>query len=703
MKFISNRIAGNFQRFNQQTCFLFKAYLIALLLFFISRIIFITCYGNFNELKDYKSDVMVSFITGARFDTVVTAYGLLLLMAISVICFFLPSNKTEFQKIIDRFFVSVTVIIFSLLFIIVTADFYFYRFFSSHFNVLVFGLADDDTRAILKSVWTDYPVIRLLLCWTFMIITFSFFFRKMYYKRKCFGIDKAWARSCYFIFFTGLFGLSLRCSFGNVPLEYMECSVSGNSFINHITMNGVFALKNAFSERSKGEIDISESCYLQKFNYTSSQEIINDYCRHLDISNDCSMEGLSKRFTPVNSALDKDPPNIIFLQMESMSSYFFKLQSPTFNVLGSLEKELDKCIVFKNFVSCRNLTILSLDGLISNSPLSPISQSEYLNTSFESSAILPFVNRGYETVFATGGRMNWRNLDQYLPRQGFQKLEGGADIMQNNPRAIEEHEWGVYDEFLMDRIIYLINNKRDKPLFVYGMTITYHTPYKIPDSYKSYPLAFDDNFKTAISCKDEKTLETFRCYQYMCNALGDFIHKVSTSKAGDNTIIIATGDHSSHVADQYFNFGDSRMMDWYGVPLICYIPEKYRKGLYIDNKRFGSHKDIFPTLYNLCLNNAPYYNGGNNLFSADTSALYYGLYEGGTVFSKYGCSRYGNGAFDFFGWKDETGGDLVHLQQPGPQLTKCAELARASSAFNTYNIIKQITDGRITQPVVLKK
>ncbi|MEP7263457.1 MAG: sulfatase-like hydrolase/transferase [Bacteroidota bacterium] len=695
MKFIVNRIASNFQRFLHQSIYILLAYFTGLAMFFISRVLFIYNYARTSEISGFKGDVLHAFITGSRFDTVVLAYALLFLIALAITNLFLTTGACRLQKIITRIFIGFSIIVFSALMCLLIVDFYFYKFFSTHINISVFGLADDDTTAIMESVWTDYPVIKILFFVVCMVLFFVFLFSKLYKEKWQPVLKNRFQRITYFILFIGTFLFGMRCSFGNVPLEFMEASISPVTFINNLAMNGVFALKNAFSERKKGQIDVSDVACLGRFGYKNYDELTEEYIKlHGKDATVKNVQELLKSSTPVNDFLEKNPPNVIFLQMESMSSYFLRLHSEKFNLLGSLEKEIDKCYTFRNFISCRNLTILSLDGILVNSPLSPLSQSEYLNNSFSSAAVLPFNEKGYETIFTTGGRTSWRNLDQFLPRQGFSRVEGGADIVKNIPGATEEHEWGVYDEYLMKRIVQLLRMKRAKPAFIYGMTITYHTPYKIPDDYKPYPISFGPHFTTTISSTDDATLNSFKCYQYMCNSLGWLIHEISTSELGKNTIIVATGDHSSHVGDQYFHFKDEEMMDWYGVPLICYIPEAYRKSIYIDTTRFGSHKDIFPTLYNLCLSNAMYHGNGNNLFSADTTISYFGLYESSLAISKAGCMRYNNNNFVFYKWKDKPGGHLQITDVQTPEMEKVARLSRVNAAFNTYSVINEIRSTR---------
>jgi phosphoglycerol transferase MdoB-like AlkP superfamily enzyme len=687
-------LSNNYIKFYQKAVFLIRLYLLALGIFLISRIVFIISYGNFSELANYKLDLLHSFATGLRFDTVVFTYLFLIILFFVIINWLFVYKNGTLQKIFDVLFIVTSTILFTIIILLIIVDFYFYKFFSSHFNITFFGFFDDDTKAIIKSIWTDYPVVLIIFLLLLAVLIFQYIIRKLYYSTKSLSINNKVAKWIFFLVFIPGYLFGMRSSVGHVPLEFTEASISANSFINDIPMNSLFALKNALLERSKGRINFSMDDYLKYYNYNSVDDLLSDY-KHLftNDQNGSDTDGHIKATSSKNLLLEENPPNVVFLLLEGLSSHQWKLHSKTFNLFGSLESELKKCLVFKNYVSCRNLTIYTMDGLLVNSSLSPLSQSKYLNVSFPSSALKPFVQNGYETKFVSGGRMNWRNLDQFLPRQGFQSLEDGSNIKENCPEAIVEHEWGVFDEFLMKRIVQILKSPNNKPQFIFGLTITNHTPYKVPDSYKSYPLVLSEDLKTQMKLLGDYVLQTFLSYQYMCDCLGWFINQVTESGLAENTIIVATGDHTSHADVNSFGFTDKDFMDAYGVPLILYIPPKYRNNLNVDTLRFGSHKDIFPTLYNLSLSNTRYYNNGDNLFSPDTLKNYWGIYEYNSAINKYGCVKYTNNKFNYFNWQGKAGGKLIESNEnPSAEIIHLGEMLRAYAAFDKYQVINQISD-----------
>ena len=51
------------------------------------------------------------------------------------------------------------------------------------------------------------------------------------------------------------------------------------------------------------------------------------------------------------------------------------------------------------------------------------------------------------------------------------------------------------------------------------------------------------------------------------------------------------------------------------MPFYVYAPPAYRANAVYDRERIGSHKDIMPTLYQLSLSQAPYFQSGCDLLA----------------------------------------------------------------------------------------
>jgi hypothetical protein len=91
-----------------------------------------------------------------------------------------------------------------------------------------------------------------------------------------------------------------------------------------------------------------------------------------------------------------------------------------------------------------------------------------------------------------------------------------------------------------------------------------------------------------------------------------------------------------------FDMDDEKIFFRYSVPLLLHVPEKYLYKSDADTTRWGSHKDIFPTIYNLALDSAVYFNNGNNLLERTTERKKYFALNimGGAAISDDGAVRY---------------------------------------------------------------
>lgn len=104
-----------------------------------------------------------------------------------------------------------------------------------------------------------------------------------------------------------------------------------------------------------------------------------------------------------------------------------------------------------------------------------------------------------------------------------------------------------------------------------------------------------------------------KAYTYANNEFGKFLDKVKQSPFKNSVIIAATGDHRVREMSMDLN---SQKAFAYSVPFYLYIPKDLQDDIYYDKDRVGSHKDIFPTLYALSLNNVKYLSvGGRNMLA----------------------------------------------------------------------------------------
>jgi phosphoglycerol transferase MdoB-like AlkP superfamily enzyme len=674
-----------------------QIFITGLIILMASRLILLFAFGDFNDLNNYRLDVLKAFLMGLRFDVKVMTFGLLPLALLSIGQLFNSSKLTK-NSIYFRISLNYGYILILFITLVSIIDFYFFRFFKSRISILFFGILDDDTGSVLKSLWTDLPVITVALGFITYSILIYFLLRKVLnIEWKIINIPNFWLSIGFVVLFVALYFLGLRGTLRMVPLDMRYSTISNNSFINALTPNGVFSLKTAFTEKLDSKINTNIPEMLDRFGFKEPEEAITNYLGRNDIDSVKLSRNLLST-TPTNSFLASNPPNIVFILMESMNGYYLDLNNRETNLLGKLEEQLNDCYIFRNFLTSGSLTIFSLERILLGTPLSPLSQSVYQNRSISSSIAKPFKDHSYSTSFITGGELGWRNLDKFIYHQYFDNVEGEATLKKLYPDA-STCEWGVNDEYLFDRILQLLKHSEGKSQFIFGFTISNHTPYATPKSYKQFPLKINDEVQSRLMVSPEIAYKNLLAYQYSNNCLGQFIESIKNSPLGNNTIIVATGDHTNHML---FKFTDKDLLKDYSVPLILYIPEKYRPIHKVNTNKFGSHNDIFPTIFNLALSNATYFNTGFNLLSEDDYDNF-GIYNNTVVFNDYGCVDFQMTPL-FYKWES----DSVKLLAPvysaeDSHLDNLLLKARSYLASMNYFIMSELKNTKMESNIQPKR
>jgi phosphoglycerol transferase MdoB-like AlkP superfamily enzyme len=624
------------QTYLKQNIKLFKVYLIGLLLFAGLRLIYLIRFGEEGIFSNYGSDLVASFITGIRYDTQILCYAFVLIFILNFLFFI---NKAKLNLFLIKFSKFYSIIVLALLVFIILIDHQFYTYFQTHLNILVYGFMEDDTSAVMSSVWSDHPIIKISISYLILVFLLYKTITKIYSsKQEFFKISNPFLNIGFVIVFLTAFLIGVRGSIGTFPLQIDDSTVSENRFINSLTLNGLFTLEKAIEERNESNKPRYKPEVLKNSGYNSIKEVMADYYGQ-PIDSFPSENYLDYLFltTPKDSLLEADPPNVIFILMESFGGYYLNFHSDQLNLLGSLDNHMDDGVLFTNFLSSTQGTIYSLESIIINKDHPILSNSNRRFESFNSSIAYPYKKAGYHTTFVTGGKLGWRNLQDFIPNQHFDEAYGKAKIIKNNPNSVS-NTWGVYDEYLFDDIFNQLSEHPNKPKLIYGLSTTNHTPYELPKSYKPYPVEVSDSLKNIIIANSDVAELNFTAYQYANDCLGKFITKLKASKYGKNTIVAVSGDHNSYAL---FPHNNSKIKEEYNhiVPFLLFIPKKYKKGLTINEKRYGSHKDIFPTLINLSLSKQKYFSLGNDLFDNNVpDSLFYGVndyfYYGDPLMSK---------------------------------------------------------------------
>ena len=633
--------------------------------------LFIYINHSTQSVENY-TDLFSALWLGFRLDASILAYIMALPTLYLLFLWILRASKIiENSYALIKYYLFIMLILVSVM---LMADIGYFSFFSEHITLMIFGIIDDDTKALFEIAKKNYNLPLIAFGSSIYLISLYKFIDYLFQKRprSSFNSTPVLMQIGFFFLLITLVALVGRGSIGVFPLAKDIADVSDDPLINKLPKNGVYAMVDAYDQYSKskdGSYDlIKTSGYKGKI-----QEAFSLHVRD-KINTENLLSNLIKT-TPKNSYLEKNPPHVVVVMVESFGLPILKYQSEEFDILRRLKKHFDEDILFTNFISASNGTIVSLEPLLLNITARPKStsfaQSKYLNTSFRQASARVYQDAGYETSFVYGGDLSWRNVGSFMSKQGFTNTYGKAAISKALHVKSEDayHDWGIYDKYSYDFVYERLKNAK-KPQFIFLLTTNNHPPYIISKEYKSKELHFSKELNEHITGDKDLAKERFQDYQYALDMAGRFMDKIKKSSLAENSVIAITADNNTVEGIMHYD-------DYYNetkkIPLYLYLPQ----ALYsddINSSIAGSHKDLFPTLYNLTLSNQSYISIGTDL--RDSKALHCGFNDAGVLMAEDG------------GFK---------ATKPKSELQKeCDEYYKASLAVSEYLIKTQAQVPKLT-------
>jgi phosphoglycerol transferase MdoB-like AlkP superfamily enzyme len=638
-----------------------KLSLVVLGLMSLVRLYIFVAYSN--TFSYDVAETLAAFWLGVRLDASIVAYinaGAILLVFIVWLL-----NLKFLQKYLYSCFRVYFLFFLTVLTVLTLMDLVYLSYFGEHATLMIFGVFDDDTQALINTAFANYnvPLFGFLLLVYFAFL--SFFVFKIIKEKDV--LKPSWNIFKQLGFFLLLIALTAILGRGSVsifPLAYNIQDVSANPFINKLPQTSTYAIINSYEQYAKsksGEYDL-----IKKVGYSGKMDkAFEVYMQTQDINRSDLLGNLNHKTQP-NKLLQEKQPNVVVVMVESFGMPLLDYQSESFNILGRLKKHFEEDTLFTNFISTSNGTIVSLEPVLLNITARPEStsfaQSEYINTSFRQASARVYQNAGYETTFVYGGDLSWRNIGSFALKQGFDSVAGKGTIANALGENIADisHDWGVFDGYLYKFIEQKLKNAT-KPQFIFVLTTNNHPPYKVPTDYKSNRLEISEDLEAHITSDIPLIEQRFKDYAYAVDMAGEFLDNIKSSALAKNTVVAFTADNNTIEGNMRY---ENHFTQTKRIPFYLYLPQYLKPKNAINTSVPSSHKDIFPTLYNLTLSEANYTAIGTNLF--DENILHCGFNDAGVLMSQDG------------------GFEMGKATTPSQQ--KCQEYYKASLAVTEYLI-----------------
>ena len=581
---------------------------LSLALFASARLALLLTYGDDLALDE----VLPAFTRGARFDAK-TAVVLMLLPLLAALLLGVLRGLRGFSLLLYRAWLSLALVASTLLALI---NHFYYRNFQNHIDIFIFGLVEDDTRAVFATIWENYP-------WLLFLVLFALFGGglvhglgllawRLYYRPRALV-----ARVLYVPIVVLLLLVAARGSLGVFPLSTdTHLAVSPSNFVNRSVVNGVYALYDAFENRHRSSRPQPVSAASAQAAYQRLRELEPErYPEAMPPAAELFIE-------PPSTRLVTEPrPHVVLVLRESFGTQLLNFHSSDNDLLGALAQHWQQDIVFTNFVSATLGTHSSLEKILFGLPMSDLTLSKWRKLAFPSSLARFYQDQGYQSSYITGGNKNWHDLDLVLGAQGFAELYDQVDIAAELERVEYDGNWGVFDEYAYSFAARLLQ-RAQQPQFIFILTTSNHSPYSVPTHYSEpRPQLSPELRKIAFPDEDSELEQILQAYQYANHAFGQFLSSIKgDSKLAATTIVAATGDHHSRDIIRYD--ADPELLAFrHLVPLYLYLPPSVHELAHYHPERVGSHWDIATTLSALTHPDRARFAYGHNMLALDYPRL----------------------------------------------------------------------------------
>lgn len=566
-----------------------------------------------NELVKNNVDVIIFFvilcikminygrsISPEYFDaSVITPIiaSLLLLFSFS----FLLKNKRRIKYL---FIIDI------LISVLIIADLAYYRYYKDILTVSAVGNAK--LLVGVKDAVTDLIKISDFLYLIDIVIFIPLF--KIYYKKVDVKVQSIIARIVIFVMIFATGTVVDAKTFKRVSTEQptLLTAMSNRIYLTKMIGNLNFHIVDAFNFTST---KIKNS---KKLPDTKEKEI-KSYLENNTSKTGSTFSGIGKG------------KNLIMIQVEALQGFTINAKIGGKEITPNLNKWVNKSMYFDNYfyqVAGGNTSDAEFMSLNSLYPAQ--SGAAYYTYGGNTLNSLPkeLGDKGYYTAALHGYTEGFWNRNVMYKTEDFNDFFG-----QSKYNKDENVGLGLSDKSYLNQSFDMLQ-KFKQPYFSFLITLSSHYPFNDVKGYEngmdtldlgSYKNTLFGNYLEGIHYTDKQ--------------LGDFLDKLESSGAADNSIIVIYGDHfaipKQNINDLYKFEGSNSTDDlaWYQyqkVPLLIHFPKDQNKGT---NHTYAGQMDLYPTIANM-FNLKDDYMFGKDIFNvADRKVTFRnGSFTDGKVF-----------------------------------------------------------------------
>jgi len=541
-------------------------YILILITLCFTRIWFLNVNNNGTLTWD---EIFKGFYIGVKFDASIGGFIMTFLLLLFLLSRVIPLKKLWFK---------ISMVIYGILMFITiyfsAGNVYYYREFKTQLDASIFEYAGDSEIYGNMGAIFNLPLIYGLIC-ILTIINLCLSYKNLKGIYLADRVEKVKKNILSFIFLIVVVFIGIR-GLQNRPRNVEHGFFSKNNLANQMTQNGMLSLIHSIDrQREFKNID------LKKLEFFNNEELIKRSRELVGTENNkfLSDQNPLLRITDTKQSL-KDK-NVVLIIAESFSGQYVGALghndpdlSPYFNELSK------KGVLFTSFYGNGTRT---RNGVLSTNVSFPVQVGRDLMR--DPAVQKPFYglprilkDRGYNTNFYHGSRLNFDNMQGVLLTNGMDNFVGEKDF----PKEItSKYHWGAPDTVLFNRSAKEIK-KLKEPFFAEILTISNHSPFEIPKEYdklEEYTKKYSSRDTNAGT--DDSLMMRYNAYRYMDTAFEEFFESIKDEPWYMDTLFVIVSDHE--INGMHNN-----------IPLFLYTPDGSLKPQRVDS--VGSQVDILPTI-----------------------------------------------------------------------------------------------------------
>ncbi|WP_034765371.1 LTA synthase family protein [Rossellomorea vietnamensis] len=278
--------------------------------------------------------------------------------------------------------------------------------------------------------------------------------------------------------------------------------------------------------------------------------------------------------------------NLILIQAESLENWVIGQKINGKEITPNLNRLLEHSVYASNFYPQTKGGRSSDAEFILNTSMLPVAEgSTFFRYPTNDYTTLPGLlkEKGYSTVAFHGDEGTYWNRREAYPHLGIDKYYDIEDLEEG-----EHIGMGLSDVEFFKQSVDILSKKED-PFYGLMITLTSHTPFILPDTYRE--LEFESQYSETSAANYLQTIH------YLDMAIGKMLADLEERGMMDDTIVAIYGDHAG-----FENSYKEKMMkenpkvegiDELGrVPFIIYNPE-FEK---LEITKAVGQVDMYPTL-----------------------------------------------------------------------------------------------------------